>query len=78
VPVRIIAKETGRHHESRALALHSRTLEIFEKLGVVEAILDRGKRSTILKCTLKDKEALDLDFSNLKAPYPFMCYAPSV
>jgi len=76
VPVRIIAKETGRHHESRALALHSRTLEIFEKLGVVEAILDRGKKVYNFKVYLKDKEALDLDFSNLKAPYPFMCMLP--
>ncbi len=76
VPVRIIDKETGRHHESRSLALHSRTLEIFEKLGVVDAILNRGKRVYNFKVYLKDKEALDLDFSNLKAPYPFICMLP--
>ena len=42
VPVRIIDKSPGIDPHCRATVLHSRTLEIFEDLGIVEAILGEG------------------------------------
>jgi 2-polyprenyl-6-methoxyphenol hydroxylase-like FAD-dependent oxidoreductase len=42
VPVRIIDKSPGIDPHCRATVLHSRTLEIFKDLGIVDAILDEG------------------------------------
>jgi 2-polyprenyl-6-methoxyphenol hydroxylase-like FAD-dependent oxidoreductase len=42
VPVRIIDKSPGIDPHCRATVLHSRTLEISQDLGIVEAILGEG------------------------------------
>ena len=42
VPVRIIDKSPGIDPHCRATVLHSRTLEIFQDLGIVDAILGEG------------------------------------
>lgn len=42
VPVRIIDKSPGIDSHCRATVIHSRTLEIFQDLGIVDAILDEG------------------------------------
>lgn len=73
VDVRIFDKEVSRHHESRALALQPRTLEIFEKFNVLDRILEKGKKIYHYKVYLKGKHALDLDYATLSAPFPFMC-----
>jgi NADPH-dependent dioxygenase len=43
-PVRIIDKLASVNPHCRATALHSRTLEIFYDLGIVEEILARGNK----------------------------------
>lgn len=43
VPVRIIDKSPNIDPHCRATVIHSRTLEIFQDLGIVDAILDEGE-----------------------------------
>lgn len=73
VPVRIIDKEASRHQENRALTLHSATLELFQKLGIIDRVLEKGRKIYHYKIYLENEEALDLDFSKLVVPYPFIC-----
>jgi 2-polyprenyl-6-methoxyphenol hydroxylase-like FAD-dependent oxidoreductase len=42
VPVRIIDKSPGIDPHCRATVIHSRTLEIFQDLGIVDAMLAEG------------------------------------
>ena len=45
VPCRIIDKGTGPVAESRATDVHARTLEQLEPLGVVDQLIERGRRA---------------------------------
>jgi 2-polyprenyl-6-methoxyphenol hydroxylase-like FAD-dependent oxidoreductase len=48
VPFRLIDRNTDRVHESRALAVQARTIEIFDALGIGEAIVKKGNSSVRL------------------------------
>jgi len=43
VPFRIVDRSATAAHESRALAVQARTLEILQSLGLGEALVTRGK-----------------------------------
>lgn len=43
VPVRIVDLKKGPSIRSKAIALHSRTLEVLESLGVVDSLRERGQ-----------------------------------
>lgn len=72
IPCRIVDKAAGPARESRALAIHGRTLEIFEELGVVEAALEQGLRIERFLLHAEGREVLEVDFSVLEIPYPFV------
>jgi 2-polyprenyl-6-methoxyphenol hydroxylase-like FAD-dependent oxidoreductase len=44
IQIRLIDKMPARTTQSRALGLQARSLEIFEKLGVLDSILERPSR----------------------------------
>ena len=46
IKARIIDKAAAPSDKSKAFAVHARTLELFENIGVVQAVLDRGRPST--------------------------------
>ncbi len=48
VDFRIVDRNTDRVHESRALAVQARTLEILQSLGLGENLVERGNRSARL------------------------------
>jgi len=47
--VRIIDRNLDRDHESRALAVQPRTLELLDSLGMAEALVGRGRTSVRLR-----------------------------
>jgi 2-polyprenyl-6-methoxyphenol hydroxylase-like FAD-dependent oxidoreductase len=73
VPFRIIDRSFDRAHESRALAVQARTLEILDSLGLADAMVARGSRSArlvmhlggrrIAAVTLEDFGAADTRYS---------------
>ncbi len=76
VPVRIIDARPTAHHQSRALAIHSRTLEVFEDFNIVDEALDRGSKVSVINLHFNKKKQVSFDFSLLKAPYPFILILP--
>jgi len=44
VRVSLIDRHSGPAQQTRAMAVHARTLEIYRKLGIVAAAIDRGRR----------------------------------
>jgi 2-polyprenyl-6-methoxyphenol hydroxylase-like FAD-dependent oxidoreductase len=78
VPCRIVDENAGPTDQSRALGVQSRTLEVFEGMGVVGEALARGKRLHGLNAYEAGKRIVHvgLDFEGLETPYPFVLILP--
>ena len=74
--VRLIEQLTTPTDQSRALAIHSRTLEVFEKMGILDRFLSSGKRVTQGNIYYKRKRVGGFDFSHLNAPHPYILSIP--
>ena len=71
VPVRVIDKLPAPTIESRAILLHSRSLEMMARLGVVEQIIASGVRTDGMQLHADGKLLADLPFGSVDSPYPF-------
>jgi 2-polyprenyl-6-methoxyphenol hydroxylase-like FAD-dependent oxidoreductase len=72
VQVRILDKQPARSQETRAIALHARTLELFDQLGVVEEFLELGHKATGMAVHTRARRSTRVDFGDLDSPYPFV------
>ncbi len=70
--VRLIEKLAEPTDQSRALALQSRTLEVLERMGILDRFLKQGKIIRRGNFHHNGKLFGILDFSQVKAPYPFI------
>lgn len=73
---RLIDKSDTPSQTSKAIGIHSRTLEVFDNLGIVEQVLAQGIRVTSINAYEGDNKLLRLSFQNLKVPYPFALSLP--
>ncbi|PSB65928.1 monooxygenase, partial [filamentous cyanobacterium CCP1] len=76
IACRLIEQKDTLAQTSRAIGIHSRTLEIFEAMGVVEAFLSQGVQITGGNVYDGGKTLLRLDFQHLDAPYPYILSLP--
>lgn len=74
--VRIVDQNERPTNQSRALGLQSRTLEIFEKMGVLEAMLEQGLLVDHVQIYQNGKSIGGPSLSVLNAPYPFILILP--
>jgi 2-polyprenyl-6-methoxyphenol hydroxylase-like FAD-dependent oxidoreductase len=76
VGVRIVDRQPDRVHESRALAVQPRTLEVLAGLGVTPALVDHGRRTVQLRVHLPHGVAsvrlFDLGLAD--TAYPFLLF----
>jgi len=73
---RLIDKEDAPSQTSKALAVHSRTLEVFEDMGIIEQLLARGLRATDVNVYDGSERLLHLSLQHLKVPYPYVLSVP--
>ena len=71
VAVRIVDKLPTPSPHSRAVGVASRTLEIFEDLGIVEQALAAGLIGRFSRIYVNGKETLAVPQDGFDAPYPF-------
>ncbi len=71
VPVRIIDKVPGIDPHCRATLLHSRTLEVFQDLGIVDAILEEGIPLMGGRQYANGKLFLHLRYGDVDSPYRY-------
>src|SRR5215210_3139071 len=73
---RIIDKSDTTSQTSKALGIQSRTLEVFENMGIVEEFLARGLK--VVGANVREGETLLFrpDTRYLKAPYPYILSLP--
>jgi 2-polyprenyl-6-methoxyphenol hydroxylase-like FAD-dependent oxidoreductase len=55
--VRVIDRQADRVHESRALAIQPRTLEVLAGLGITPTLLDHGQQAVQLRLHLPRRVA---------------------
>jgi 2-polyprenyl-6-methoxyphenol hydroxylase-like FAD-dependent oxidoreductase len=76
IPCRVIDREAGRHGESRATDLHPRTLELFQDLGVLDAVLARSRKRTAISMFSGGDRFLHVQLAGVDTPYCFMLGLP--
>lgn len=72
VPCRIIDKAAQRSQTSKALGIFPRTLEVFETMGVADAVVSAGQALFHAIFHQREKEIARIDFSSIASPYPFV------
>jgi 2-polyprenyl-6-methoxyphenol hydroxylase-like FAD-dependent oxidoreductase len=74
--VRIVDRHLDRVHESRALVLHPRTLEVLRGIGVSETLVERGNDAVRLRLHVRDKvvRAPLFDIGLEDSAFPFMLF----
>lgn len=73
---RLIDRADTPSKTSKALAVHSRTLEVFEDMGISEPLLAQGLQLTTGNIYEGNDRLLHLNFQHLKAPYPYVLSVP--
>ncbi len=73
---RIIDNDGGPTPESRALAIHARTLDILEPSGVTERLLAAGNPINGMIIRSSGRELIKLDFARLPHRYNFILALP--
>src|SRR5262245_45490284 len=73
---RLVDKAQEPSDKSRAIAVHSRTLEVLEDLGVIGEVLAAGKRLHGANLYAEGQRLVHLSFDELDAPYPFVLSLP--
>ncbi len=71
--VRLVDAADGPAGTSRAVAVHPRTLETFDQMGVVAPVLERGRRNRAFTMYAGGRRLvrLDADYRTMPTRYPF-------
>jgi 2-polyprenyl-6-methoxyphenol hydroxylase-like FAD-dependent oxidoreductase len=72
VQVRILDEQPARSRETRAIALHARTLELFDQIGIVGEFLEQGHKATGMAVHTRARRITRVEFGALDSPYPFV------
>ncbi len=70
VACRVIDKNAQAVTESRALGIQARTIELLDRLGLVEPFLAEGVLGQAGRIFLDGQEKIHFEFSHLESPYP--------
>ena len=76
VNCRLISKDPHRAMQSRAIAIHPRTVETFELMGLAEDFLAAGQRITGVNTYGDSGRIAHVSFDSLETRYPFVLGVP--
>ena len=71
VPVRIIDKLATPTTESRAILVHSRSLEMFDRMGIVDELMDTGVQTHGMRMLGDGRELAHVEFDGVDSVFPF-------
>ena len=77
VPFRIVDQAPVRSDKSRALVVHARTLEVFQKMGIADELNRAGRTALNVSLWVAGHEALRLQVADTgvdDTPYPFLLF----
>src|SRR5215831_2451446 len=76
VATRIVEKNAGPSTATKAMAVHSRTLEIFRDIGIADRVVAAGHVVKKFRACSNGRSILEYDFGLLDAAYPFLLSVP--
>lgn len=76
VSYRLIERNAGPSTATKAMAVHSRTLEIFRSLGIADDAIAAGCRIPHFRVQSNGRTILGYEFALLDAAYPFLLSLP--
>lgn len=76
ISCRIIDSLSEPSEKSRALAIHARTLELFEKMDLIDDFLAVGWKSHAFSVYEKTEHVARLSFSEIDSPFPYVLCLP--
>jgi 2-polyprenyl-6-methoxyphenol hydroxylase-like FAD-dependent oxidoreductase len=76
VACRIIDQAHGPALNSRAIGVHSRTIEVFDALELADELISRGVKVHGGSIYASGRRIANLTFDELDAPFPFMIAVP--
>ncbi len=79
IPLRIIDQASGPGQTSRAMAIHARTLEFYQQIGIADAVVAQGIIVEQVNLRKNAKPLASLDFGPLgkdDSPFPFVLSFP--
>ncbi len=76
VACRLIEKRTARSTRSKALAIHARTLELFDLLGLADDFVRRGYTSPGFSLRANARRPLKATLHHLDSAFPFVLILP--
>lgn len=74
--VRCVDAAPDHNVSTKALGLQARTLELFERLGVVEAAVARGLPVRKFNILSEQHQIAEFDLGGLDTPYPYLLMLP--
>src|SRR5918993_2167972 len=77
VGCRIIDKAPARSQHTRALVVQARSLELMQKMGIADELVDRGRRTLRVTPFVGRRRAVDVEFGDIgvdDTPYPFLLF----
>ena len=77
VQCRIVDKTPERSRYTRALVVQARSLELLQKMGIADELVDRGRRTLKVTPFVEGRRAMDLEFGDIgvdDTPYPFLLF----
>src|SRR4051812_17789922 len=74
--VRIIDKRDGLAEHSQALAVQARTLEQFERYGIADQAVARGRKIRGARFYSESKQIVSVTFDKLPSRYPYILFLP--
>ncbi len=69
---RIIDKVMAPTDKSKAFAIHSRTLELFDNIGIVDTFLSQGNVCNAFDMYDRGEPLANVEFDSLESKYPFV------
>jgi 2-polyprenyl-6-methoxyphenol hydroxylase-like FAD-dependent oxidoreductase len=76
IRVRVIDKLAEPTTESRAIAIHSRSLDMFDRMEVVDDLIATGVKSTGMKMYSDSHELFHVQFGGVDSAFPFSLLTP--
>jgi 2-polyprenyl-6-methoxyphenol hydroxylase-like FAD-dependent oxidoreductase len=79
IKCRILDKNDQQAHESRAFALHARSLELLQNIGLVDKFLERGMLALGMQIFINGRKAAEMNLNDIgttDSPYAFILMLP--
>src|SRR5215470_18176760 len=71
IRIRIVDKLAEPTDESRAIAIHARSLDMFDRMGIVDDLIATGVKSTSMRMLSSGHQLFQVTFGGVNSAFPY-------